>query len=71
MRRLAEKIKAHFSAKPGDLEIVYQKPEQASVFAQGFDMVWRQAIPMSQDDIRAELVADPEDESRAYRLANR
>ena len=35
MRRLVEKIKTHFSTEPGDLEIVYQKPEQASVFADG------------------------------------
>jgi len=68
MRRLVEKIKSRFSAKPEDLEIVYQKPEQASVFAESFELVWCEAIPMSEDDIRAELVADPKDESRAYRL---
>jgi predicted RNA methylase len=68
MRRLAEKIKMHFNARPNDLEIVYQKTEQASVFAEGFELVWCQAIPMSEDDIRADLVADPKDESRAYRL---
>lgn len=68
MRRLAEKMKMHFSGHSGDLEIVYQKPEQASAFAEGFEMVWCQAIPMSEDDMRAELVADPKDESQAYRL---
>jgi SAM-dependent methyltransferase len=70
MRRLAEKMKMHFSGNPSDLEVLYQKPEQATVFADGFEMVWCQAIPMSEDDKRAELVADPKDESRAYRLAN-
>ncbi len=71
MRRLAEKMKLHFRARPTDLEVVYQKPEQAIAFEDGFEMVWCEAIPMSENDIRAELVADPKDESRAYRLANR
>ena len=69
MRRLAEKMKMHFRERPGDLDIVYQKPDQAAVLADGFDMVWCEAIPMSEDDKRAELVADPKDETRAYRLA--
>jgi hypothetical protein len=72
MRRLAEKMRLHFSGSPGDLEVVYQKPEQAAAFAAGFELVWCEAIPMSEDDRQAELVADPKDESRAYRLiANR
>jgi len=71
MQRLADKMSTHFSATPGDLEIVYQKPEQAAAFEKSFEMVWCEAIPMSEDDIRAELVADPKDESRAYRLAPR
>jgi hypothetical protein len=69
MRLLVEKMRMRFSVRPDDLEIVYQKPEQAAAFAEGFQMVWCQAIPMSEDDIRAELVADPSDESRAYRPA--
>lgn len=70
MRRLAEKMKIHFIARHSDLEIIYQKPEQAIAFEEDFEMVWCWAIPMSEDDNLAELVADPKDESRAYRLAN-
>jgi SAM-dependent methyltransferase len=69
MRRLAQKMKTHFSGRPGDLEVIYQKPEQAALFTKDFEMVWCQTIPMSEDDRQAELVADPKDESRAYRLA--
>ncbi len=69
MRRLAEKMKTHFSQNPTDLEIIYQKPDQAAAFTEGFEMVWCEAIPMSEDDRQAELVADPKDESRAYRLS--
>jgi SAM-dependent methyltransferase len=69
MRRLAEKMKTHFSGRPGDLEVIYQKPEQAALLTEDFEMVWCQTIPMSEDDSQAELVADPKDESRAYRLA--
>jgi SAM-dependent methyltransferase len=68
MQRLAEKMRNRFSQNPADLEVIYQKPEQAIAFAQDFDMVWCEAIPMSQDDQNAELVADPRDESRLYRL---
>lgn len=68
MRRLAEKMKAHFGPRPNELEVVYQKPEQCAVFEEAFERIWCKAIPMSEDDIRAELVADPKDESRAYRL---
>jgi hypothetical protein len=62
-------MKTRFSGRPGDLEVIYQKPEQAALFTKDFEMVWRQTIPMSEDDSQAELVADPKDESRAYRLA--
>jgi SAM-dependent methyltransferase len=68
MRRLADKMKAQFTNNPTNLEILYQKPEQAAAFSEGFQMVWCEAIPMSEDDRQAELVADPKDESRAYRL---
>jgi SAM-dependent methyltransferase len=66
---LVEKMKTHFSVRPGDLEVVYQKPEHATVFAEGFEMVWCQVILMSEGDRVVELVAGPTDESRAYRLA--
>jgi SAM-dependent methyltransferase len=68
MLRLAESMKVRFSSCPNHLEILYQKPEQATAFEDGFEMVWCQAIPMSDEDKRAELVADPKDESRAFRL---
>lgn len=68
MRRLAQKMRAHFSQNPADLEIIYQKPDQAAALTEAFEMVWCEAIPMSEDDRQAELVADPKDESRSYRL---
>jgi SAM-dependent methyltransferase len=68
MHLLAEKIKMHFRENPADLEIIYQKPEQAAVFTEDFKLVWCEAIPMSEEDMRAEPVADPKDESYAYRL---
>ncbi|WP_353072124.1 class I SAM-dependent methyltransferase [Tunturiibacter gelidoferens] len=69
MRRLVEKMKTKFSSNPGDLEVVYQKPEQAHSFDQGFELVWCEAIPMSEEDTNAELASDPKDETRAYRLS--
>lgn len=68
MRKLVERLRSRFAERPCDLEVVYQKPEQAAVFEDGFEMVWCEAIAMSEEDRVAELVADPKDESRAYRL---
>jgi hypothetical protein len=68
MRLLVERLRSRFAERPRDLEVIYQKPEQAMVFDDGFEMVWCEAIAMSEDDRVAELVADPKDESRAYRL---
>jgi SAM-dependent methyltransferase len=71
MRRLAERMRMRFVGRPNQLEVVYQKPEQAAVFEEGFEMVWSEAIAMSEEDWAADLVADPKDESRAYRLLPR
>ena len=68
MRQLVERLRNQFGERPRDLEVIYQKPEQAAVFEGGFEMVWCEAIEMSADDRVAEMVADPKDESRAYRL---
>jgi SAM-dependent methyltransferase len=68
MRRLAGGMQSRFGGRPGDLEIVYHKPEQAAAFGEGYELVWCEAVAMSEDDIRAALVADPQDESRGYRL---
>jgi hypothetical protein len=71
MRRLTGKMKERFAANPGDLEVLYQKPEQARVFDDGFQMTWCEAISMSEEDHASDPVADPRDESRAYRLSPR
>jgi len=68
MRRLVEVMKKQFDGKTDYLEVVYQKAEEAAAFEDGFDLIWYAAIAMSEDDIRTEPVADPKDESRAYRL---
>jgi hypothetical protein len=62
-------MKMHFGTNPTSLEIVYQKLEYAEVFQKDFQMVWCAVIAMSEDDRRAEFVAGPTDESRAYRLS--
>jgi predicted RNA methylase len=68
MRRLVEVMKRRFDGRPDALEVVYQKPEQAAAFEEAFDLIWCEAIEMSEGDSRVEPVADPRDESRAYRL---
>jgi Methyltransferase domain len=68
MRQLVEKLRSRFAERPRDLEVMYQKPEQAAVFEDGFEMVWCEAIAMSEEDWVTDPVADPKDESRAYRL---
>jgi hypothetical protein len=68
MQQLVERLRSQFAERPRDLEVIYQKPEQAAVFEDGFEMVWCEAIEMSADDRVADMVADPKDESRAYRL---
>jgi SAM-dependent methyltransferase len=68
MLQLVERLRSRFAERPRDLEVMYQKPEQATAFEDGFEMVWCEAIAMSEDDRVADPVADPKDESRAYRL---
>jgi hypothetical protein len=68
MRRLAKKIRMRFADRQRDLELMYQKPEHAAAFEDGFELVWCETIAMSEDDRRAELAMDPRDETRAYRL---
>jgi SAM-dependent methyltransferase len=68
MRRLVERMWMHFAERPLDLEVVYQKPEEAVVFEDRFEMVWCEEIEMSEHDSQAELAAGQRDESRAYRL---
>ncbi len=68
MQRLADRLTAEFRDRPSDLEIIYYKPEQAEAFAKSFEITWRDAIPISPEDLAADPVASPADETCAYRL---
>jgi len=71
MQRLADRLAAEFQNRPADLEVLYAKPEQANAFAQSFAMAWCEACGISAEDLAADPVADPKDETRAYRLRSR
>lgn len=66
---MLERLLSRFAERPRDLEVMYQKPEQTTVFECGFEMVWCKAIAMSEDDRVAAPLADQKDESRVYRFA--
>jgi hypothetical protein len=68
MQRVLERLAAGFRNRPSDLEILYCKAEQTEAFADAFELVWCEAIAISPDDLAADPVADPGDETRAYRL---
>jgi SAM-dependent methyltransferase len=68
MRRVLDRIAAAFRYRPDDLEILYCKAEQAEAFAESFEMTWCETIGISPEDLAADPVADPGDQTRAYRL---
>jgi SAM-dependent methyltransferase len=68
MQHLASRMAADFHNRPADLEVIYYKPEQAAAFSDPFQMVWCEATGISQQELAADPVADPRDETRAYRL---
>jgi SAM-dependent methyltransferase len=69
MRQLADRLVSVFSTRPVDLEMLYCKPEQASALGTFFAETWREASGISPEDLAVDPVADPADETRAYRLS--
>jgi hypothetical protein len=51
-----------------ELEILYQKPEQAAVLERDLELVWRGVCALSEEDRISDPVADPRDETRVYRF---
>ena len=68
MRAVMEVLNERFGGRRDELEIVYQKPEQAAVLERDFEMVWGGVCPLSEEDRVSDPVADPRDETRVYRL---
>jgi SAM-dependent methyltransferase len=71
MQRLADRLVEEFQGRTSDLEVLYYKPEQADAFAKSFEMIWCEATAISPEDLAADPVASPNDETRALRLARR
>jgi hypothetical protein len=67
MRAVVEAMRERFGDKRDELEIVYQKPEQAASLENDFEMVWRGVYELSEEDRISDPVADPRDETRVYR----
>jgi hypothetical protein len=68
MQIVVDALLEQFGDRRGELEIVYQKPEQAAVLEKDFELVWRGVCPLSEEDRASDPVADPRDETRVYRL---
>jgi SAM-dependent methyltransferase len=71
MQTLAHRLAAEFRTRPTDLEVLYYKPEHADAFAKSFEMTWCEASGITPEDLAADPVASPIDETRAYRLVKR
>jgi SAM-dependent methyltransferase len=67
MRAVVERLRERFGDRGDELEIVYQKPEQAASLEENFEMVWGGVCPLSEEDRVSDPVADPRDETRVYR----
>jgi SAM-dependent methyltransferase len=67
MRAVVEAMRECFGNKRNELEIVYQKPEQAAALERDFEMVWGGVCELTQEDRISDPVADPRDETRVYR----
>lgn len=67
MRRLVERMREEFRGRPGDLDVVYQVPEQAAAFAEGFTLLWSRPLTLSEQDRVSDLAASPTDECNGYR----
>jgi hypothetical protein len=71
MRALAKRMAGEFRNRPSELEVLYYKPAQVDAFADDFEMIWCEATGISTEDLAVDPVADPKDETRAYRLRGR
>jgi SAM-dependent methyltransferase len=67
MRAVVEAMRERFGGRRDELEIVYQKPEQAASLENDFEMVWGGVCELSEEDRIADPVADRRDETRVYR----
>jgi len=67
MKDVVEVMRQQFDGRRDELEIVYQKPEQAAVLESDFEMVWGGVCELSEVDRISDPVADPRDETRVYR----
>ena len=66
MRTVVEVLGEQFGDRGDELEIVYQKPEQAAVLQWDCEEVWRGVCPLSDEDRVSDPVADPRDETAVY-----
>ena len=67
MRAVVEGLRKRFGDRRDELEIVYQKPEQAASLERDFVTVWGGVCELSEEDRVSDPVADPRDETRVYR----
>jgi SAM-dependent methyltransferase len=67
MLAVVEAMGERFGDKRDELEIVYQKPEQAAVLERDFEMVWGGVCELTEEDRVSDPVADPRDQTRVYR----
>ena len=68
MREVLEVLHERFSGRREELEIVYQKPEQAAALEKDFDLVWSGVCALSEEGRVSDPVPDPRDETRVYRF---
>lgn len=71
MERVADRMAAAFRDRGSDLEVLYYKPEHAAAFASSFEMIWCETTGISPEELAVDPVADPNDETRAYRSLRR
>jgi SAM-dependent methyltransferase len=67
MQAVVKVIHEQFGERTDELEILYQKPEQAAVLEDDFEMVWGGVCELSEEDRVSDPVADPRDHTRVYR----
>ena len=68
MRAVLQVLHDRFGGRRDELEIVYQKPEQAAALEKDFDLVWGGVCALSEEDRVSGPEADPRDETRVYRF---
>jgi len=67
MQAVVEAMRERFGDRRDEVEVVYQKPEQAASLEKDFEMVWGGLCALSEEDRISDPVADPRDETRVYR----